>query len=184
MQREKQILRCAQDDMLKPYAAHDPYAVLARSKRAARSETFNNYFALGEIKMRKLLFVILAIFASAYATASQSEPRVFFVEPADGATVAQDVKIVMGIEGMEIKLAGDLTPDTGHHHLIIDAPMIAEEETVPLDKPEQYKHFGKGQTDTMVKLAPGKHTLTLQLGDGAHRSYGERMRKTITVTVQ
>ena len=135
--------------------------------------------------MRKLLFVILAvIFASACATTSQPKPRVFFVEPADGATVSQEFKVVMGIEGMEIKLAGDLSPDTGHHHLIIDAPMIAEEQTVPLDKPELYKHFGKGQTDTMVKLAPGKHVLTLQLADGAHRSYGERMRKSITVTAQ
>ena len=135
--------------------------------------------------MRKLMFVVLAaIFASACATASQPKPRVFFVDLADNATVAQDVKIVMGIEGMEIKLAGDLTPDTGHHHLIIDAPMIAEGEIVPVDKPEQYKHFGKGQTDTTIKLAPGKHTLTLQLADGAHRSYGERMRKTITVTAQ
>ena len=135
--------------------------------------------------MRKLIFVIIAaIFAAACATASQPKPRVFFVEPADGATVAQEIKVVMGIEGMEIKLAGDMTPDTGHHHLIIDAPMIAEGEIVPVDKPEQYKHFGKGQTDTMIKLAPGKHTLTLQLGDGAHRSLGERMRKTITVTAQ
>ena len=135
--------------------------------------------------MRKLIFVIIAaIFAAACATASQPKPRVFFVEPADGATVAQEIKVVMGIEGMEIKLAGDMTPDTGHHHLIIDAPMIAEGEIVPVDQPEQYKHFGKGQTDTMIKLAPGKHTLTLQLGDGAHRSLGERMRKTITVTAQ
>jgi Domain of unknown function (DUF4399) len=135
--------------------------------------------------MRILMFVVLAaILASACATASQPKPRVFFVEPTDSATVAQEVKIVMGIEGMEVKLAGDMTPDTGHHHLIIDAPMIAEGEIIPVDKPEQYKHFGKGQTDTTVKLAPGKHTLTLQLADGAHRSYGERMRKTITVTAQ
>ena len=135
--------------------------------------------------MRKLMLVVLAaIFASACATASQPKPRVFFVDLADNATVAQDVKVVVGIEGMEIKLAGDLTPDTGHHHLIIDAPMIAEGEIVPVDKSEQYKHFGKGQTETMIKLAPGKHTLTLQLADGAHRSYGERMRKTIAVTAQ
>jgi Domain of unknown function (DUF4399) len=135
--------------------------------------------------MRKLIFVIVAaVFAAACATASQPKPRVFFVEPADGASVGQELKVVMGIEGMEIKLAGDMTPDTGHHHLVIDAPMIAEGEIVPVDKPEQYKHFGKGQTETMIKLAPGKHTLTLQLADGAHRSLGERMRKTITVTAQ
>ncbi len=137
--------------------------------------------------MRKFwltLLPIIVIAVCACATASQPKPRVFFVEPQNGATVGQDVKVVMGIEGMEIKLAGDMTPDTGHHHLVVDAPMIAEGEIVPVDKPEQYKHFGKGQTETIIKLTPGKHTLTLQLGDGAHRSLGERMRKTITVTAQ
>ena len=137
--------------------------------------------------MRKFLQILIPVFViaiGACATASQPKPRVFFVEPQDNATVGQDVKVVMGIEGMEIKPAGDMTPDTGHHHLIVDAPMIAEGEIVPVDKPEQYKHFGKGQTDAAIRLAPGRHTLTLQLADGAHRSLGERMRKTITVTAQ
>ena len=126
--------------------------------------------------MRQFLLMLVPVFViaiGACATASQPKPRVFFVEPQDNATVGQDVKVVMGIEGMEIKLAGDMTPDTGHHHLIVDAPMIAEGEIVPVDKPEQYKHFGKGQTDAAIRLAPGRHTLTLQLADGAHRSLGE-----------
>jgi Domain of unknown function (DUF4399) len=29
-------------------------------------------------------------------------------------------------------------------------------------------HFGGGQTETMLKLAPGKHTLQLVLGDENH----------------
>ena len=135
--------------------------------------------------MKKLIFVLVAaILASACATASQPKPRVFFVEPKDGATVAQEFKVVMGVEGMEVKPLGDMAPDTGHHHLLINAPDVPEGEIVPVDKPEQYKHFGKGQTETSIKLAPGKYTLTLQFADGAHRSYGERMRKTISVTVQ
>ena len=96
----------------------------------------------------------------------------------------QEFKVVMGVEGMEVKPLGDMSPDTGHHHLLVNAPNVPEGEIVPVDKPEQYKHFGKGQTETSVKLAPGKYTLTLQFADGAHRSYGERMRKTISVTVQ
>ena len=131
-----------------------------------------------------LLVSVLVIAMSGCATMSQPKTRVYFVEPKDDANVSQEVKIVMGVEGMEIKLAGDTTPNTGHHHLIIDAPMIPEGEVIPVDKPDQYKHFGKGQTETTIKLAPGKHILTLQLGDGAHRSLGERMRKTLSVTVQ
>ncbi len=45
-------------------------------------------------------------------------------------------------------------------------------------------HFGKAQTETDVKLPPGQHTLTLQLGDGAHRSYGPELSSTITINVK
>lgn len=128
--------------------------------------------------------VLLALLAGACATAAPPKHRVFFVEPKDGATVPQEFKVVMGVEGMAVKSLGDMSPDTGHHHLIINAANVPDGEIIPVDKPDMYKHFGKGQTETGVKLAPGKYTLTLQFADGAHRSYGERMRNSITVTVQ
>ena len=135
--------------------------------------------------MRKLMFVILvAILASACATTSQSKSRVFFIEPKDDANVAQEFKVVMGVEGMSVKPLGDMSMDTGHHHLLINAENVPGGEVVPVDKPTQYMHFGKGQTETMVKLAPGKYKLTLQFADGAHRSYGESMRATLSVTVK
>lgn len=49
---------------------------------------------------------------------------------------------------------------------------------------EHSLHFGKAQTETDVTLPPGQHTLTLQLGDGAHRSYGPELSSTITVNVK
>jgi hypothetical protein len=135
--------------------------------------------------MKKLMsIVLLAIIVGACATATPPKHRVFFVEPKDGAMVPQEFKVVMGVEGMAVKPLGDMSPDTGHHHLIINAANVPDGEIVPVDKPDVYKHFGKGQTETSVKLAPGKYTLTLQFADGAHRSYGERMRNSITVTVQ
>ena len=130
-------------------------------------------------------FVLLAIFVSACATTtSQSKSRVFFVEPQDDANVPQEFKVVMGVEGMTVKPLGDMSPDTGHHHLLINAENVNAGDIVPVDKPEIYKHFGKGQTETMVKLAPGKYKLTLQFADGAHRSFGKPMRSTISVTVK
>ena len=135
--------------------------------------------------MRKLLFVILAaVLVSACATTSQSKSRVFFIEPKDDANVAQEFKVVMGVAGMTVKPLGDMSPDTGHHHLLINAENVPSGDVVPVDKPTQYMHFGKGQTETMVKLAPGKYKLTLQFADGAHRSYGENMRATLSVTVK
>jgi hypothetical protein len=37
---------------------------------------------------------------------------------------------------------------------------------VPAD--EHHIHFGKGQTETVVELTPGVHTLQLLLGDHDH----------------
>jgi len=108
-------------------------------------------------------------------------PRVFFVSPADGATVTSPVKIVFGVEGMEIRPAGDLTANTGHHHLVIADAGIPAGTQVPKD--ETHIHFGKGETEAEVPLAPGIHRLTMQFADGNHVSYGEPLAATITITV-
>ncbi len=105
-----------------------------------------------------------------------------FVEPKDGAAVAQEFTVVMAVDGMAIKPAGDASDQTGHHHLIIDAGPMPAGEVIPADA--THLHFGKGQTETALKLAPGKHRLTLQFADGAHKSYGPDWSQTITVDVQ
>lgn len=112
------------------------------------------------------------------------EQRVYFIEPQDGAVVGSEVKVVMGVQGMEVMPAGTVTDNTGHHHLLIDASQqINAGEAIPVGS-DKHLHFGKGQLETKIKLAPGPHTLTLQFANGAHISYGEKMRSTINVTVQ
>jgi hypothetical protein len=108
--------------------------------------------------------------------------RVFFSEPADGAKVKSPVKLVFGVEGMEVKPAGELVENTGHHHVIIGPAGIAEGQMVPKD--EKHIHFGAGQTEAEIELPPGDHKLTMQFADGNHMSYGEVMAATITVTVE
>lgn len=105
-----------------------------------------------------------------------------FISPKDGDTVASPLPIKMGIKGMKVHKAGDIIEGTGHHHLIIDGAYVAENEVVPAD--DQHIHFGKGQTETTIKLKPGKHTLTLQFADGHHQSYGKVMSRTIHITVK
>ncbi|MGZ5278705.1 MAG: DUF4399 domain-containing protein [Pseudobdellovibrionaceae bacterium] len=110
--------------------------------------------------------------------------KVYFVEPKDGATVAKTFKIKMGVEGMKIRPAGE-APDemiSGHHHVIINKGAISAGQPIATD--DKHLHFGKGQTETEVTLPPGKHTLTLQFADGAHRSFGPKMSQTITVIVK
>lgn len=117
-------------------------------------------------------------------TAFQPLPdaRVHFVEPADGATVKSPVKLVFGVTGAEIRPAGELAPGTGHHHVIIDGQPGEPGQVVPADA--THIHFGKGQTEAELELAAGQHTLTMQLADGMHRSYGPTASATITVTVE
>ncbi len=125
------------------------------------------------------LIVSLALLGAGVAQAADG---VGFVEPKDGATVTSPVKVKFAVEGMQVAPAGDMTAGTGHHHLIIDGKPMAKGEVVPTD--EMHLHYGKGQLEAEVKLPPGKHTLTMQFADGAHRSYGPEMSKTITINVK
>ena len=116
--------------------------------------------------------------------ASMNEPAqaVMLLQPADGATVSSPFKLRFGVKGMTVAEAGDILPNSGHHHLLINQAPIAKGESVPFS--EQHLHFGKGQTETDVKLAPGVYRLTAQFANGAHQSYGAAMSRTITVTVK
>jgi hypothetical protein len=114
--------------------------------------------------------------------ANENLPQsVNFTSPENDAKVKSPVKVVMQVQGMEVHPAGEVTPNSGHHHLIIDGESVAEGEVLPAD--EKHIHFGQGQTETEVELTPGKHTLTLQFANGAHQSYGPDMSQTITVEV-
>jgi hypothetical protein len=105
-----------------------------------------------------------------------------FVEPKQGDTVPSTFTVRFAVEGMAVAPAGDMTAGTGHHHLLIDTADIEENVAIPMD--DQHRHFGKGQTETSITLTPGKHRLTMQFADGAHRSYGAKYRKSIEVTVK
>lgn len=108
--------------------------------------------------------------------------RVFFAEPADGAKVKSPFTVKFGIEGMEVKPAGDPTANSGHHHLIIGASGVPGGEVVPKD--ETHLHFGGGQTEATIELQPGEYDLTMQFADTSHISYGNVMSTTIHITVE
>ncbi|MCF6199114.1 MAG: DUF4399 domain-containing protein [Hyphomicrobiaceae bacterium] len=107
----------------------------------------------------------------------------YFISPADGATVSGPVVVKFGLKGMGVAPAGVEKKNTGHHHLIIDAKLADFNASIPKDK--NFRHFGGGQTQTSVKLAPGKHTLQLVLGDHNHIPHDKPVvSKTITITVK
>lgn len=115
--------------------------------------------------------VTLAAAATAPVTAQTVAPpdaRVYVISPADGATVSSPVTVRFGLSGMGVAPAGVEKAKTGHHHLLIDAALAGDALTRPVPADAQHRHFGGGQTQATVELAPGRHTLQLVLGDHNH----------------
>jgi uncharacterized protein DUF4399 len=92
--------------------------------------------------------------------------KVYFISPADGATVPLTFNARFGLENMGVAPAGVDKANTGHHHVLIDVALPPLGEPIPND--ENHLHFGAGQTEAMITLAPGRHTLQLLLGDANH----------------
>jgi hypothetical protein len=70
---------------------------------------------------------------------------------------------------MGVAPAGVDKPNTGHHHLLVDAPLPNFDKPIPND--ENHLHFGAGQTETVLTLPKGRHTLQLLLGDSSHLAH-------------
>jgi hypothetical protein len=123
--------------------------------------------------------------AAAAKPASSGGPRVFFVEPADGATVKSPVKLRFGIENYELAAVpqGDITaarPRMGHHHVGVDTDCLPAGTVIPKANP--WVHHGGAQTEMDMQLTPGKHKLTLQFGDDTHTTI-DGLCSSVTVNV-
>ena len=133
------------------------------------------------MKFQSLLFV-LSVFLFSSTCMATDDPELYFIEPADGTEIRGPVKVVFGLRGMGVAPAGIQREGTGHHHLLIDTELPPLDQPVPAD--DQHRHFGGGQTETLLELAPGTHTLQLLLGDFAHRPHDPAVTSArITITV-
>jgi hypothetical protein len=123
--------------------------------------------------------------AAAARTPSPPGAEVYIISPKNGARVKSPVLVQFGLKPvMGIAPAGVKFDNTGHHHLLIDTDAPAD-MSAPLPATDNLKHFGKGQTETSLPLAPGKHTLQLLLGDQNHIPHDPPViSKKITITVE
>ena len=115
-------------------------------------------------------------------TPSPAGAEVYFVSPADGDVFAGEVVVEFGIRGMDVVPAGTEKDNSGHHHLLIDAAGLP-----PLDQPmtDTVMHFGAGQTEAVLTLDSGTHTLQLILGDHFHIPHDPPVvSEKITITVE
>ena len=129
---------------------------------------------------------VAASFYSVPAFARTPAPagaNVYIISPADGETVSSPVTVKFGLSGMGVAPAGVVKPKTGHHHLLIDTGLPALDTPIPADA--NHKHFGGGQTETVIVLPPGKHTLQLIMGDMIHIPHEPPVTsQAITITVK
>lgn len=95
------------------------------------------------------------------------DARVYIASPLDGSTVGQTFVVRFGLAGMGVAPSGVVRTNTGHHHLLIDAEQLPP-GNMPIPSDEHHVHFGGGQTQTVLHLKPGTHTLQLVLGDARH----------------
>jgi hypothetical protein len=116
--------------------------------------------------------------------AAAEGPRVFFVEPKDGATVKSPVRLVFGVENFEISpvpaTVETVRPNVGHHHVGVDTDCLPPGTEIPRANP--WVHFGKGDAQMDMQLSPGPHKLALEIGDDKHTTIAG-LCSTINITV-
>lgn len=115
----------------------------------------------------------------------------YFINIKDNDAVRSPFRVIFGLNGMGVAPAGVKKEGTGHHHLLIDTAMPLD-LTLPIPFSNKYHHFGAGQTETVLDLPPGKHSLQLLFADQDHRplhktKHGTEIvihSKKITITVE
>jgi hypothetical protein len=121
--------------------------------------------------------------AAAAQTPAPADAYLYIIWPGDGQRIKGAFWCRFGLRNMGVTRAGDTTPNTGHHHLLIDVDEpLNPNEPIPSDR--NHLHFGVGQTEARVDLPPGPHTLQLVLGDAEHKPFKPPVvSKKIRITV-
>lgn len=141
------------------------------------------------MKLLNIIGLSLALFttgivqADEHRTPAPENAGVYFISPHDGDTVKGKLTVRFGLSHMGVAPAGVDKANTGHHHLLIDTGLPDLNYAVPVD--DHHMHFGGGQTEVTLTLAPGKHTLQLLLGDMGHVPHNPAVKsKIITIIIE
>lgn len=136
-------------------------------------------------KIFALAALLLSGLASAGPTEAPGNAYLYIGWPNDGQVLpaGKPFKVWFGLRNMGVAPKDVKFPKTGHHHLLIDTDLPPADQEIPSDK--NHLHFGAGQTETMVELPPGRHTLQLLMGDDKHIPHNPPVfSKKITITVK
>lgn len=130
------------------------------------------------------LTCLTALPLSAGETPRPNNAYLYIGWPRDGEVITQQpFRVWFGLRHFGVAPAGIKKANTGHHHLIIDAPTPSANEEIPSDR--NHRHFGAGQSEVMLELPPGRHTLQLVMGDHDHVPHSPPLvSERITITVK
>ena len=124
------------------------------------------------------------VWAQITRASSPNNARVYFINLSDGDTVESPFLLQFGLSGMGVAPAGFNAPNSGHHHLLINQASDAINYDLPLPATDSIRHFGQGETETLLELDPGEYTLQLLLGDFIHVPHDAPvLSEPVTVTV-
>ena len=134
-----------------------------------------------------LAFALTALLAlpGAGAATAPSNASCYIGWPNDGQVLqaGRPFRVWFGLRHMGVAPKGIAFPNTGHHHLLIDTDLPPAGQPIPSDR--QHLHYGAGETETLLELPPGTHTLQLLMGDENHVPHVPPVTsKKITITVK
>jgi uncharacterized protein DUF4399 len=126
---------------------------------------------------------LLATPAIAGPIPAGKDAYLYFISPRDRQRIRGSVRVRFGLRNMGVAPAGVRTPNTGHHHLLVDVSEPLD-PGAPIPQDKNHLHFGAGQTEALIDLPPGPHKLQLVLGDADHVPFDPPLvSKPIHVTV-
>ena len=121
---------------------------------------------------------------SALISPSPEGAALYFISPQDGEVVPATFTVRFGLSSMGVAPAGIDFHNAGHHHLLINVSELPNLK-LPIPADEHHVHFGLGQTEAEITLAPGEHHLQLLLGNHLHIPHDPPvMSKAIKVVVE
>ncbi len=138
--------------------------------------------------MRSFLVSMLALTAlsaptTACAQAAPPAPEIYLRVPANNAVVKPTFTVEFGLRNYGVAPATVNLNKTGHFHLLINVDAPADGVMIPADS--LHLHYGAGQIETTVTLAPGTYTLRAVLGDFEHKVISRQLvSRPVRITVR
>ena len=121
--------------------------------------------------------------AQASAAQAKPAPEIYLRAPQNNAVVPTTFPVEFGLRNYGVAPVGVNLSGTGHFHILInvDAPPVGT--IIPADS--LHRHFGGGQIETTLTLAPGTYTLRAVLADHEHKVISrELVSAPVRVTVR